>query len=126
MRDSKDKEGITTEISEKKQMEEAIIKENTQKCHQTEKTCPFLKNPLKNHFGPLGKGPATEMVLNGSYITPPCENQQTKQFLQVCSLKNKEHVKTDLKRTKEQYVESWKKIKEKTASRQLHYGHFKA
>ena len=39
----KDKEGITTEISEKKQMEEAIIKENTQKYHQTEKTCPFLK-----------------------------------------------------------------------------------
>ena len=34
-------------------MEKAIIVENKDKHHQTEISCPFMKEPLKTHFGDL-------------------------------------------------------------------------
>ena len=62
--------GDTIDITDREEMEQAITNENKKKYHQTELTCPFIQNPLKEHFGNIGKGPRTEAVLNGSYQTP--------------------------------------------------------
>ena len=90
----KDNKSRIAKKSKKNRLKNAIIKENKQKHHQTETTCTFLINPLKNCLGPTREGPVTNLFLNGSYsyITPISENKQTRQFLEVCSLKDREHV----------------------------------
>ena len=37
-------------------MEQEIINKNKDKYHQTEDTCPFMKDPLLEHFGEMGIG----------------------------------------------------------------------
>ena len=73
-------------ITDKNQMERAIIDENKDKYHQTEGTCPFMKSPLKQHFGDKGIGPETESVLDGSYVPPKDVSEYTKDFLELCRL----------------------------------------
>ena len=46
-------------------MEKAIIDENRKKYHQIEESCPFINQPLRNHFGDIGVGPCTEAALKG-------------------------------------------------------------
>ena len=42
--------GKEIEINGKTQMETEIINENRKKYHQTELSCLFMKDPLRNHF----------------------------------------------------------------------------
>ena len=51
-------------ITEKEKMEDEIIKVNRTKYHQTKDSCPFMKSPLKQHFGDIGIGTKTQQVLD--------------------------------------------------------------
>ena len=107
-------------------MEKEIIRENKSKYHQTEDTCPFMQDPLMNHFGEYGQGPATEQLLEGTYITPQGISEQTRDYLELCRLPQGEFFINPLTRSFDYFNHSWKKMREKTASRELHFGHFKS
>ena len=98
-----DKHGQVKEVTDKREMEQTIMQENVRKYHQTEATCPFMRDPLRNHFGDYGIGPATEMLINGTYVPPEHETKQTKLFLETCSLKDTPQVSTEMTRTKEEF-----------------------
>jgi hypothetical protein len=53
--------GVQRELCNKKEIEEAIIKENKHKYHQTEIYCPFLSEPLLSDFGQFGEGTGTKL-----------------------------------------------------------------
>ena len=67
---TRDNAGNRIEISEKKDMEKAIMSENVKKYHQCESSCPFLKEPLSTLFGPYGNTPDCDKVLAGSFNPP--------------------------------------------------------
>ena len=113
-------------ITDKKEMEEAIINENRHKYHQTESSCPFMTEPLKSHFGKLGKGPHTEDVLQGTYIPPDTISDQTKRYIELCRLPQDNLIINPLTRNLDYYCKSWRKMKERTSSRDLHFGHYRA
>ena len=113
-------------ITDKKEMETAIINENKHKYHQTETTCPFMHHPLKQHFGKIGEGPKTEDALSGSYTPPEGLSPQTQEYIKLCTLPKDKLFLNPLTRSLDYYTDSWKKMKERTASRDLHFGHFKS
>ena len=113
-------------ITEQKEMEKAIIQENRHKYHQTEDTCPFMKNPLKADFGPLGKGPKTEEALKGLYNNTNSQSVQTEKFIELCRIPQAELVVNPLTRSLDYFCNSWKKMREQTTSRDTHFGHYKA
>ena len=113
-------------ITDKVQMEQAIIDENKDKYHQTEASCPFMKSPLKQQFGDKGIGPKTEAVLTGEYVPPDGVSEYTKDFLELCRLPAGDLIVNPLTRSLEYFSHSWKQMKERTSSRGLHFGHFRA
>ena len=121
----KSDEGIK-KITEKEQLESAIISENKYKYHQTEKSCPFMMHPLKKHFGELGKGPKTDKALQGNYIPNSNLSPQTQRYIELCRLPRDELIINPLTRSLDYFTQSWTKMKEKTSSRGAHFGHYKA
>ena len=116
----------TETITDKVQMEKAIIEENRHKYHQTEDTCPFMQEPLLKDLGEMGIGPATERVLQGTYTPSPRLSEQTKAYIDLCQLPTNELVINPLTRSLEYFGKSWQVMKERTSSRTVHFGHFKA
>lgn len=113
-------------ITDKYHMEKAIINENKDKYHQTEQSCPFMHSPLRQHFGDKGLGPYTEDVLKGNYSIPDTVSEYTKDFLELCKLPEGELIVNPMTRSLDYFCQSWKKMKERTSSRGLHFGHYKA
>ena len=68
------------EVTDQVEMERAIIEENKKKFHQVENVCPFLKSPLKEHFGKYGNGPRVNQVLDGTYEIPEGTDKYTQSF----------------------------------------------
>jgi exonuclease III len=124
----KDSNGNIEQITDQHQMEVAIINENRKKYHQTENSCPFHSEPLKSHFGNYGEGPQSEAVAKGSYDPPASLDEYTTAYIKACAQDNKIKQAGDAQfiRTQQEYEKSWSLMKEKTASRTLHFGHFKA
>ena len=116
-------DGTVSELTNKDEMVQAIIKENISKYHQCEDTCPFLTNPLRDSFGAFGETEATEQVLAGTFQAPSTTNDMTQLFLDQCKSSN---TPIFMKRSVAQYEESWRHMKEKTSSHDVHFGHFKA
>ena len=116
-------DGSTEEITDEDKMVQAIIEENVKKYHQCENTCPFLLEPLAQHFGAFGETAATDRVLSGTFSAPSTNNDLTQLFLDVCSSTN---TPTTMERTVKQFKDSWRKMRENTASHDIHFGHFKA
>ena len=111
-------------VTEQAPMEEHDMgNENVQKYHQTEATCPFFSKQLRHDLGNLADGPCVDQVLNGSYIPARYIDRFTKTFLTSC--KQRPNSGTLLHRSKVDFQSSWGKMKEKTSSRNLHFGHFK-
>ncbi len=117
--------GISVDITERKKMEERITEENRKKYHQTEDTCPFKSDLLYSDFGPMGIGPKTSLLLEGKYTPSPLLSKYTQEFLETCN-NPLPPPQTKLKRTLEEYKNSWRKMREKTSSNSLHFGHYKA
>ena len=118
-------DGTKTDLTEAKELQEAINKENETKMHQTESTCLFKRGQLYHQFGDLGLGPGTQRVLDGVFQPPSSISQGTKDFLAHCKIPSTE-CKTDMLRSVEEYKSSWDHAKERTSSRSIHFGHFKA
>jgi hypothetical protein len=115
--------GNSKELSNKTEIEEAIIEENRHKYHQTERYCPFLQEPLLSDFGLFGEGPGTTQVLNGTYECQESIDEYTRDYIKLCKLSS---TQTKLDRSAQEFKQGWRKIDEKTSSRHLHFGHFKA
>jgi hypothetical protein len=118
-----DENGNTVLVTEQAPMEESMGNENMRKYHQTEETCPFFSPQLRQDLGDLADGPCVDQVLNGSYIPASDIDPFTKTFLSSCT--QRPCSSTLLPRSQEEFQSSWGKMKEKTSSRNLHFGHFK-
>ena len=110
-------------INDQLSMETSMGEENMRKYHQTEDTCPFFHPNLRTDFGDLADGPCVQQVLDGTYTPAPEVDSYTKSFLESCQ--RKPNSCTQLDRDKRSFQHSWSKMKEKTSSRDLHFGHFK-
>ena len=113
--------GSTVELTDKDEMVTAIIHENRKKYHQSEDTCPFLQRPLRDEFGPYGATDNLEKVLRGEYECPPGTDEFTQLFIAVCKEKD---IRTQMKRSPTTFKTSWTKMREKTGTHDLHFGHF--
>ena len=114
------------QITEKEEMERAIIAENKDKYHQTESSCPFMKFPLNKHFGEMGKGIKTDKVLEGTYQPSQVLSPQTRDYIELCRFPKEELIINPLTRSLDYFTKSWKRMKERTSSRDIHFGHYKA
>ena len=115
--------GATIEITDREPMEAAIIKENKKKYHQSETSCPFLKEPLRTAFGAYGETKATDEVLQGEYNIPSSCNDFTTKFLDSCKFSN---TQAEISRSPNEFKTSWERMKERTGTYDLHFGHFQA
>ncbi len=121
----KNDDGTKTDLTEKREIEEALIRENRQKYHQTENTNPFFREPLRSDLGDLADGPRVQDVIQGTYQPQGEIDEYTRDFLEVCKQKHT-IPNTNLHRSPAVFRDSWKKMDERTGSRALHFGHFKA
>ena len=119
------KDGTVAEITKKKEMEKYIIRENEAKFHQTEERCPLLHGQLYRDLGSMGDGPEVPNVLNGTYIPPPGTSPVTVKWLKSLQVEDPQRVEQETASWQE-FQTGWNKVKEKTASGELHMGHFKA
>ena len=117
--------GIQKDITKKSEMEKYIIRENEKKYHQTERSCPLLQGELLDDIGLLGDGPAVEDILNGTYSFPPNTSEITKKWIRNLHIKNRDK-RQAVANTLREYRQGWKRVKEFTASGELHFGHYKA
>jgi len=76
-------DGSKADLTEREDVESAVMRENELKYHQTEGGSHLLDGVFQNDFGSFGEGPAIDEVLQGTYIIPPHATQATKDFLQV-------------------------------------------
>ena len=113
------------EITQTLAMEKYIIMENEQKFHQTEGWSPLLEGKLLQDIGLVGDGPRVEDILNGKYQTPEGSPPAVQRWIDTLKVKEPSHRKW-IRTTMEDYQHGWKKVKEKTSSGFLHFGHFKA
>ena len=119
--------GTSRDITDQREMEDAIIPINCQKFHQSEESCPFLRKPLLSAFGYHGEGPAMSLFQKGQYQVPPEVDEYTTEFINICQQQQQQFEDfSHMKRTAKDFMDSWKKMTEKTSSRELHFGHFKA
>ncbi len=117
-------DGSIREITDPEEMNGHIADENRSKFYQT-RNCPLLREELLKDLGLLGDGPEVINVLNGTYSPPPGTPWAVKRWLQHMKISNpiaRKEIVTSLR----DYRQGWKKANEKTASGELHMGHFKA
>ena len=113
------------EVTNQTEMEAIIIKENEAKYHQTEDRCPLLKGQLLEDIGLLGDGPRVNDILAGTYECPEGTPDSVIQWIQHMAIPDPSNRHTILS-TLADYRNGWKKVKEYTASGELHFGHYKA
>ena len=107
----------------------ALLEANASKYKQSINS-PFLHQPLLSDFGLLGDTPATEQVLNGTYIAPLGTPPLVITLLQ--HMKRPEALPEDVAGTSHistlDHQQSWKRAKEFTTAGKsgLHFGMFKA
>jgi len=88
---------------------------------------PFLTDPLRYDLGLLGTSPASQAILQGTYICPAGMDLYTQQLLSILKLPQQTTpVSSVLSCT--DFINHWRKSKERTSSSYsgLHYGHYKA
>jgi hypothetical protein len=124
-----DGNGNLVEKSSKEEVEKACMEENERRFQQANDT-PFMCSPLVEEFGYLGVGPNAEAVLEGTYVPPPSTDKYAAMLLEQLQMpetvRNSPVVPAII--TTEQYVQGWKRAKEKmmSGSPLLHFGHMKA
>ena len=114
-----------SELTRKDEMEKAILAENEEKFHQTEDWCPLLHGQLALDLGLMGDGPRVPDVLHGTYECPDGTSEHTRKWIEhmkIEDIEEREKIITNLT----DYRNGWKKTNERTASGELHMGHFKA
>jgi hypothetical protein len=64
-----DSQGNWVELTKKEDIERALCAENACRVNQAKDT-PLLQEPLFSEVGPLGFGPASQAILEGTYVPP--------------------------------------------------------
>ena len=116
-------DGTITEVTQPVKMVGHIIKENQAKYNQNV-NCPLFQDGLLQDLGLLGDGPEVEKVLNGTYVPPASASWATKRWLRQMKIPNKA-VRDEITTSLNEYRKGWRMAKERTASGELHMGHFK-
>ena len=119
--------GSRQEVTDKTQMEKAIIGENTTRFLQSRNT-PFLQDPLLSDIGILGDKHATESILKGEYTNSSC-SRLTSTYIK--HLKRPQNVHEDVTLSTfdiNDHIKGWSRAKESTAAEPhgLQFPHFKA
>jgi hypothetical protein len=65
-----DSQGNWVELTKKEDIEWALCAENIRRFNQAKDT-PLLQETLFSEVGPLGFGPASQAILDGTYVPPP-------------------------------------------------------
>ena len=60
-------DGLKSDLTERADVESAVMRENERKYHQTEGGSELLDGVFQNDFGSFGEGPAIDEVLQGTY-----------------------------------------------------------
>jgi hypothetical protein len=108
-------DGTITDITDKKEMEKAIIKSNKSKFQQSFQT-PFYNYPYNKIFGYLGLTTFSQKVLDGTYVPPMDSSTHMTDFL--TRLATPEVIKNNpntMEMTVESFISYWKKAKEHTS-----------
>ena len=116
---------VTTEYTDKQNIEANIMKTNEAKYHQTEGGSQLLEEEFTAELGLHGEGPEIKKVLEGTYIPPPSATQATKDFLSACRSDSNINTSSVINRFLRQ-KKSWTKRKERTCTYNHHIGHFKS
>ena len=121
----KSQDGTTEELTQKTELEKAIIKENLDKYRQTKSACPLFQDSLFQDIGTSGNGPAVDSILKGDYKPPPGTSPATTTFLQYMRHSSicKDLELQDFLMSLEDFMESWKNVKEQKSSIDPHIGH---
>ena len=77
-------DGSFLELTDKDEVEAAIIKSNERKYHQTEGGSQLLEPFLTQDIGTCGDGPKVNEILDGTYLPPPSSTDATIAFLAAC------------------------------------------
>jgi exonuclease III len=116
--------GQEQEITQRERMEDHIMRSNEKKFHQTEGHSQLQKGQLLKDIGTMGTGPKVQMILEGTYRTPPGTSNTTKQFI---SMMKRPPEQTRIAHiTYKEFCRGWTKAKERTSSNGPHFGHYKA
>ena len=121
-------DGRTTELTQRDEVEKAVMAENERKFHQTEGGSQLLSDRFVRDIGKFGNGPSVANILEGTYDLPPEATDATKDFLNACQRPNN-LVERPTESVVSRYwnlVKAWKTRKERTASANQHIGHYKA
>jgi len=121
--------GIISEHTDREPIEKLFVDENVRKYHVTEGGSQLHNPEFISAFGNHGEGPATQQVLDGTYIPPPSASQDTRDFLSACQYGPKAKALSqpnDVVQRYRDHLKSWKIRNEKTCSYHQHIGHFKA
>ena len=119
-------DGTKEVLTEKLDLEKAIVEENESKYHQIDLVCPLTNGQLLRDIGWFGEGPCVDDILKGTYHPPQGTDKDTKEFLREIG-----HSCVDPlpPQTIKEYRSAWKVCRERTASGDsagLHFGHFMA
>ena len=77
-------DGSKSDLTEREEVESAVMRENERKYHQTEGGSQLLDSIFQKDFGSFGEGPAMDEVLQGTYAIPPHATKATRDFLEAC------------------------------------------
>jgi hypothetical protein len=122
-----DDDGNWTELTEKLEIETALLKENERRFNQANDT-PFLVSPLFDLIGPLGIGQHADAVLDGTFVAPPGTDPYAVKLLfqlkKDLAVDQAPPMRLDLPLA--EYVRGWKRARERISSGPsgLHFGHY--
>ena len=117
-------DGTVKEITQPKEMEKCLLQQNRSTFNQNG-DCPLLQDQLLTDLGLLGDGPEVINVLNGTYDPPEGTSAATILWLKQMAISHP-FARCEISTSLKSYRQGWKLAKERTATGNLHVGHFKA
>ena len=120
-------DGTLKELTNKTEVESAILSNNRAKYRQCKGGSEFLSEPCLRLFGHYGEGPRVIDVLDNDYPLPSTLSASTVDFINTC--KRDKIIFLGVAPIRDRFkafVSSWKARKEKTVSIHHHIGHYKA
>jgi hypothetical protein len=124
----KSPDGSNVDLTEKKDMEKAIIKSNKQKFQHSFHT-PFYNFPYNKLFGFLGLTKASQQVLDGTFTPPTKATTHMKEFLKHLAMPQAiKDNPTEREISVESFTRYWRRAKENTSCypRELSFATMKA
>ena len=124
-----DKHGAVIEVTNRKEIDTVMARENEKMGHQTEGGSQLLTKDYITCLGNHGEGPDVQEVLDGTFKFPPNTTDATKDFITACKY-NPEVDTVNIRSTNSTRYKDVKRLwsirKEKTCTYGKHIGHYKA